>query len=796
VVPLDHSGARIGEIVANLPSASLYVLSYGIAVVGCWVSLILVEQAIALRVRSTTLGVFVWLLISSFAATIGVWSSTIIGITAINIPDLPSENNVITYDLLLNLVSFFPTWVLMFIAFWATICGVHSRSTAAVRIENGIETLNSLQTKNDSPQQQTSPVSTGTPSDISLSIPGQTRNKLSRSEKCRKFWSKITDRSLVIGTLFLVAAIVITNVTSTLSVRSPCTSTWIGGVIGGAYLTCGVTGYLALLLLFHLRTTQYRSIGAFVFAASVSSCHFIMQSGVDYEYHALVPAPGVSGTTLQLVGSIVTAVISFILIGLNVTKLKLSRDILDSYLLATQKKARALEVIIQQRDDQIEEHGILFKLINVMRPITRKNHFTLQGLLNAADAHQALYGANEAVVPVLSSSTTPPAVRSVYSPPRSGSPKLALGQLGPASMATGKTNPLLIHHGVPVGATAALAVLQAAGVPILQTATCEQLNKEAMSMIMENVATLEVFKDTVHDNHNSESLAFWIDVQTYKRTKTIEERRVAANDIVAMFLEEAAPHSVNISGALRTQILKKVRESKESISRTIFESAELEVRRLLQSNDWSRFIGSEQYDACLLILKATRHLKQKKLDNIMTGNKYSAHGDTGDYEDGSSDPPQPPTTISPKVTERFLPPRISSNRGSPANSDIANEVHMAAPHPNDQTVLLPGAIESTSPNGGANYIYDGVDSPMSSGMTSPSPNSIRGKPLIAVNGVGTPKSASSRATAVAAHAAAATAVAGGLDRQQSNRLGLPLSSTASATTSPLPLHLPFQPLTN
>jgi hypothetical protein len=47
--------------------------------------------------------------------------------------------------------------------------------------------------------------------------------------------------------------------------------------------------------------------------------------------------------TIQLVGAIVATLVAFLFVGLNVSRLKLSRDLLDTYLLKAQKKNRLLQ---------------------------------------------------------------------------------------------------------------------------------------------------------------------------------------------------------------------------------------------------------------------------------------------------------------------------------------------------------------------------------------------------------------------------------------------------------------------
>lgn len=102
---------------------------------------------------------------------------------------------------------------------------------------------------------------------------------------------------------------------------------------------------------------------------------------------------------------------------------------------------------------------------------------------------------------------------------------------------------------------------------------------------MQNPVTLEIFKvcsllpvypspvlltmlvhtqDCVAAGRNSENVAFLIDVQQYRRLKK-SERPQAAKDIMNTFLAENATHPVNISGALREAMQRKVRCSMLSL---------------------------------------------------------------------------------------------------------------------------------------------------------------------------------------------------------------------------------------
>lgn len=170
----------------------------------------------------------------------------------------------------------------------------------------------------------------------------------------------------MIGTIVLLGCIVATDAFILSGLFLSCDVTVAAGVVIAGVCWAAVLGYISLFLFFHLRATQVRFVGAFVMGAAMFGFHSITVAALTFNYNETVPSAATyvfhsrvhvlcsvicsyvcrvysEASVLQLVGAIVTAGISFILIGLNVTRLKLSRDVLDAYLLQTQKKVRRLE---------------------------------------------------------------------------------------------------------------------------------------------------------------------------------------------------------------------------------------------------------------------------------------------------------------------------------------------------------------------------------------------------------------------------------------------------------------------
>jgi hypothetical protein len=171
-----------------------------------------------------------------------------------------------------------------------------------------------------------------------------------------------------------------------------------------------------------------------------------------------------------------------------------------------------------------------------------------------------------------------------------------------------------------------------------------------MSHIMANVATLEIFKDAVISHHNEEHISFWIDVQQFKRMENGHERKIAAIDIVKTFLADNASHPLTISSSIRLATLRKVHES-DIPTRKVFEAAEGDVRRLLLANNWPRFVGTDSYDTCVAILRATRYFRARRHE--ASHQRDSASGDDREM----------------LSTHQYISKRISGQHGSTGDTN-------------------------------------------------------------------------------------------------------------------------------
>jgi len=117
------------------------------------------------------------------------------------------------------------------------------------------------------------------------------------------------------------------------------------------------------------------------------------------------------------------------------------------------------------------------------------------------------------------------------------------------------------------------------------------------------------FLDFLKTELNDENFYFFEEVEAFKASKGLSKKappesllllpqEVRANDskfvteLVNTFVKENAPRQVNISDDQRTKLMDQVGQAVESngYDPSIFEEAQLEVKRLMQMDSWPRFM--------------------------------------------------------------------------------------------------------------------------------------------------------------------------------------------------------------
>lgn len=105
------------------------------------------------------------------------------------------------------------------------------------------------------------------------------------------------------------------------------------------------------------------------------------------------------------------------------------------------------------------------------------------------------------------------------------------------------------------------------------------------------------FSDFLKSEHADENLAFYDKIQTYKRTKSAEERKEMLKEMYPLYVLPESLSAVNLTGEVLEQIEKELEEAPENI----FRGAEAEVSYLLSAECFMRFRQTKFFQDALEI---------------------------------------------------------------------------------------------------------------------------------------------------------------------------------------------------
>jgi NO-binding membrane sensor protein with MHYT domain len=287
-------GLMVGDVLNQELSGTSIVLAFGIAVLGSWTSLILVEQAIFHHLCK--LVTWPWLLLSSVSlgntyisiyhpeytrsyclvcavclpngvsTGAGMWATLLIGMSSIDVPPL-----TVSFAAPQSIGSLFLPFALVYSAFHILLGETghqyFRRRKAGLPSES-----------RPSENKKRSLIPAYIRSIVGVTRKGSVAAMLVTIGLVALHWS-LYSGLLIAADISYNAGIVI-----------------IGMVVG--FVLCGAAAHL----FFHYRTSQFRFIAAFVMAGGICGFHFITLSSVTYRYLGGSPTPQLSSQILQILG--------------------------------------------------------------------------------------------------------------------------------------------------------------------------------------------------------------------------------------------------------------------------------------------------------------------------------------------------------------------------------------------------------------------------------------------------------------------------------------------------------------
>jgi hypothetical protein len=336
---------------------------------------------------------------------------------------------------------------------------------------------------------------------------------------------------------------------------------------------------------------------------------------------------------------VTAAVICFAFLGLQFSRMQLSRLALDQLLKKIKKEMMALQgqldqkgEVIKQNKEEIEYHKHLIDLIHYIRPLHSKTSL-IAGMAKHTRYMNYMQEQTLALSSTFGGALPKNKDSPLFSPADGTSTNDRLKQIKIANSETessvhssttkqGKNmNIEQSQTSVRPFSANELAVLQLSPpankrllrtvadlFPSIEGPIPEYLVRTInLNTILSNPVCLEIFKDTMCAEKVEENVAFYLEIQRYQATEEARDRATLAELIVADYIDADAPFQINISSHLRSQIEALV--AKGNSDKDLFNGALNEVLKLIESNNWPRFISTKQFYTCALVLGLTKDFK-------------------------------------------------------------------------------------------------------------------------------------------------------------------------------------------
>jgi hypothetical protein len=355
-VPRDAPGYIEGESLSMSSEGDTTVLSFGVCVLGCWTCLIIIEQVIAYQRKGSQIAVhdhcsryrsYQWLLLSAIAlGSCAIWGVTMIGISAVDVGTLTT-----LFDPFTSIMALIYVIVLSYLALW-----LQWKSSSRLRASF------------------VTPILTPPRSISGTAVPRVKVIQISTRESCERAIKHITPISILSSFVYTCAIWGVHHI-GYAGVRISASSSRQGGIEMASFLFSWFCSLPPLVAFFHAEQQVWRITAAFALALITFATHAIHTLALSWRYQSsLQPSNNEMSSlwldvTINLLVSVLAAVLCFLFIGINVSSLKLrytlltaviaklhycrisyvvyslvcSRNILDRLLMQMQKQMTKLE---------------------------------------------------------------------------------------------------------------------------------------------------------------------------------------------------------------------------------------------------------------------------------------------------------------------------------------------------------------------------------------------------------------------------------------------------------------------
>jgi hypothetical protein len=386
--PWPWSRVQVGDPLELTQSATSIVVSVIIAVLGCWVGQITVEQAVFMRRRDGWYKT--WLILVAISIGIaGIWCSQFNMSAAITVAIPVTETLLpMSWSLWVALCAAVPALVLCWLGLIVLIQDVENVTAQSKKQHTGVAHL-ARQARKDAEQAK------------------RKKAALSNFAHFIHLKDSITWR-VVVGGLLICAAMWLSRITlwSVWSVQATWQSSsaaWAISVILSIILICP-----AMLMYYH--AMKWRTFSVFLLASAVLLDWQVQINMGEFVYaSSVLSTPStlytvlLSSTAVTLITGIICAIACFGFVGLQFSRMQLSRNGLSVLVASLEAVINKLRINLVSSENEVlkargqaDQMAKIIECINIIRPIpkeyafafaTQANTSTIATLLAALDPH-------------------------------------------------------------------------------------------------------------------------------------------------------------------------------------------------------------------------------------------------------------------------------------------------------------------------------------------------------------------------------------------------------------------------
>jgi len=592
-------------------NSSMAVLGFVVSVFGCWTSLILIEQAIhdyQIRIQQLknsymrknkfhSLKVLVFSTSASAAALsfCAMFSSIYISQSQVSVSNSYFQ---IQFSGPIAITSLLPIFTLVLLAFFVLL-----HRTAALIQVNAIKQISATS--------QDSSLTKSHLTENTIDEDGKEEAKERASDQSEEEEEEIASDvhsksniftvsnvfSFTLASFTLLFAFFVGHLMLRFSLVSNCDLVYKYNNIAVAVIFGWLLISIGLAFFFYLLRFQYRWCGAFIMAGGFTLINQLSVSAIQFQLpQSPIPLPPgnyITNETLVIISISISVVTCFLLMGLQFTRMKLSRvklNLLLTRLRTTLQKQTKVNTDLR-REIQHLQFGI--NCTQLLRPMYNSS-------LAAALLAQSEY-----------------TVHKLCQNPnvKNGKVNLESAQLVVLKQLESKLSPLFqafsnnqIKNNPPVNRLGDSEFLP-------------------FDSILNNNITVELFKDACQSSLCVENVQFYLLVNYYRKAihfffninNSNAFLEIFAESIVENYIKAGSINQVNISANQRDEIISKTK--KKSFPVSLFDIAQKEVYSLLLSNNYRLFLQKPQYLLCVEIISLQE--KTATIDNDSVVQKLS-----------------------------------------------------------------------------------------------------------------------------------------------------------------------------